>query len=55
MNIRAVFHLISYTLMFISAFLGGCWLVSLYFDDPEGNQLELVCYSAEPISNPNHS
>lgn len=28
---------------------------SLYFDDPEGNQLELVCYSAEPISNPNHS
>ena len=42
MNNRAVFHLISYTLGFISLFLGGCWLVSVHFDDPAAAQHALA-------------
>ncbi len=34
MNIRAVFHLISYLLIFIGLAIGLCWGVSVGYDDP---------------------
>lgn len=42
MNSRPVFHLISYTLGFISLFLGGCWLVALHYDDPASARYALA-------------
>ncbi len=34
MNIRAVFHLISFTLIVLAVCLGGCTLVSMHYGDP---------------------
>ncbi len=42
MNLRAVFHMISYLLVFIALAIGVSWGVSLYFDDPAPAQWGLA-------------
>ncbi|MBU0678921.1 MAG: TrkH family potassium uptake protein [Verrucomicrobia bacterium] len=42
MNIKAVFHLISYLLLVLALAIGVCWFVSHHFSDPLESQLGLA-------------